>query len=287
MPENIYTQLRNELPTLAVALIKQHLDQTQPYNADFALHPDEPRHHKPQWHQWGILTHTDHFLQSYDTEVQICIDTWGLRTLYNAWMAQEIEGKSKGDLLRLGILYHDLGKFTTRHLSSKQHSTDALYPDFSFGGHEAASEVLIQQHLTERLMRLGYTSRQIWYIGRCAALHYEIAKIRDHIKNTHGGYSLLFVAGDIFAREATLLLEEFRDFAFEVGIMYLGDSLAKTAFRLTPEPTNDTERLVHPSLPEIKRLIAAEGLPENHIDCVLHVEVSKAAVKRYMELMQG
>lgn len=282
--QHILKQLHGEFPALAVQIITTYLDQSKPYNADFAAHPDDPRHHKPQWHQWGIITHTERFLAAFDNEVQGYIAEWGMRTAYDAAMSEMIDGIRKEDLLRMGILYHDLGKFAVRHLSKKQYTTDTKYPDFSFGGHEAASETLLHKHCTEHLQSLGMTSQQIWYVGRCAALHYEIAKIRDRVKNTEG-YSLRFAQSDAFEREAKLLLMEFQDFAMEVGLMYLGDSCAKTAFRLSPAPENDTELLVHPQIPDIKRLIAAAGLPANHIDCVLHLNVSVAAVKKYMELM--
>lgn len=277
--------LRDELPALAATLIRMYLDQSIPYNADFAEHPDEPRHHKPQWHQWGIISHTDKFLEAFYGQVQEYVDAWGIRDLYTTALSDTIDGIAKADLLPLGILYHDLGKFTARHLSRAQHSTDPAYPDFSFGSHEAASEVLIQKHLKERLHKEGLTDKHIWYIGRCAALHYEIAKIRDHVKHSAEGYSLRFVASDDFAREARLLHIEYADFAVEVGIMYLGDSLAKTSFRLSPTPTNDTERLAHPHIQEIKEQIASQGLVPGHIDCVTHVPVSVAAVERYFALL--
>lgn len=278
--------LRSELPALAHTLITAYLPQNIAYNADFAAHPDEPRHHKPQWHQWGILTHTDRFLTAFDTEVQAYIQAWGMTRAYDNWMAVHIDGRRKEDLLRLGILYHDLGKFTSRHLSKHQHSTDPAFPDFSFGGHEAASEQLIHGHLADRLSALGYTDAHLEYIGRVAALHYEIAKIRDRVKYSGEGYSLRFVAGEDFAREAKLLHLEYEDYAMEVGLMYLGDSLAKTQYRLQPFPQDDTTRLVHPDLAEIRRDLDRQGLPAHHLDCVTHLPVSVAAVHAYLTFLR-
>ena len=286
MHKNTFQQLYNDFPALATQLIQQYLDQSKPYNADFAAHPDEPRHHKPQWHQWGIITHTYNFLHAFDTRVQACIDSWNMREQYTVWSTEMVDGIHKEELLRLGILYHDLGKITARHLSRTQHTKDPIYPDFSFGSHEAASEELIQEHLAPALLALGYSPGQIIYIGRCAALHYEIAKIRDRIKHSAEGYSLRFVETEDFAREAKLLHIEYQDYAMEVGLMYLGDSFAKTQWQLEPTPTNDTQRLVHPQIPQIKEAIAAAGLIPSHLECVLHVPVSMAAVKRYFELMK-
>lgn len=277
--------LRSEFPALASALIREFLPQDIAYNADFALHPDEPRHHKPQWHQWGILTHTDRFLHAFDTEVQAYMQLWNQTKQYDNWMAVHIDGKRKEDLLRLGILYHDLGKFTSRHLSKYQHSTDPAYPDFSFGGHEAASETLIHSHAAARLHTLGYTDAHIQYIGRAAALHYEIAKVRDRIKYSGEGYSFRFIASDDFTREAKLLHLEYADYAMEVGLMYLGDSLAKTGFRLDPMPKDDTSRLLHPALPDIRLSLERAGLPAQHIDCVSHVPVSIEAVRVFLSLL--
>lgn len=285
MHDALFDRLRQELPQLATMLVEQHLDLRKPYNADFAQHPDERRHHKPQWHQWGILTHTDAFLRAFEGEVLECIDAWGIRAAYDKHVQQKIDDKTKKELLRVGILYHDLGKFTVRHLSRKQSGDDPSYPDFSFGSHEAASESVINEHLKDRLIKEGFTVPQIHYIGRCAALHYELAKIRDHVKNTDG-YSLRFVASDEFAREANLVLLEFQDFAWEIGIMYLGDSYAKTSFRIEPIPMSDTDLLVHPAIPDLKRLIAAADLPASHLESVLHLCVSMALVQRYFSLMK-
>jgi len=275
MLENLISTIRETLPSLASRLIRHHLDQSLPHNQEFAEHPDSYWHHKPMWHEWGVITHTNKFLEAFEQEEKELLEEWGLHHIIEEFM-EPIDGIPKKDLMKLGILLHDLGKFTLRHLSKKQVSKPPLPPDFSFGGHELESERIIHSDYVKPLLREGgLKDSHIIYIGRCAALHYELAKIRNHIFSTgYENYTIAFIEGDEHKKLSQKLADENPYHRIEVGIMYLGDSLAKTSFRTFKHGT--------PTEEEMDAYIQEKDLDPRYKAQIIHSHIAVASAKAYL-----
>lgn len=275
--------IKKKLPELAQELVKQYLDQTKPWNTAFANDLDNPQHHKPEWHQWGILTHTFNFLERYRTEAQGFLKEWGMKEKVDTYFNATIEGIPRSDLIELGILFHDLGKFSKRRVSKKQASIDPDFPDFTFGLHEAESERLLHQNGIYKFLRdtLELTSAHIFYIGRIAALHYELAKIRDRAKYMKFEYSYEFLNSAQYRSDCLHTWRHHPDFGIEIGVLYLGDNLGKTEFRLHPFPTSEDEAASHiwKVIPELER----KDIDPRHIAAVITQPLSIYAARKYLE----
>lgn len=72
--------------------------------------------HEQRWHRWGIITHTKMTEKSYCEEVPIYLEKRGLKEKVVQQMSKQIDKISKGQLLKIAILFHDLGKFTVREI---------------------------------------------------------------------------------------------------------------------------------------------------------------------------
>ena len=278
------TIVSKKLPEIAQRLVKQHLDQHDPWNVAFSSDLDNPKHHKPEWHQWGILTHTAQFLKAYRAECKDLFHTWNMLEKIETYLSDSIGGIPKSELIEIGILFHDLGKFTKRHLSINQTQRYPETPDFSFGLHEAESERLLHEPeiyswLSEEL---GLSSTQTFYIGRVGALHYELAKIRDRTKYIPGfEYSFAYLDSDAYSKDSLYTWRQHPHFGVEMGVLYLGDTLAKTEFRLSPFPASEDEASSH--IWEIVPQLEQKDIDPRHIAAVITQPLSIHASRRYLE----
>ncbi len=282
--QEIIHTLQEKLPIWGAELVRSHLDQKQPYNVSFATDLDNPKHHKPEWHEWGILTHTKKVLEAFELECLSYLETWGWNNIETEW-ANEYYMKSSPsrythrELMTIAIILHDLGKFTNRHLSKIQTNTYTNYPDFSFGLHEVASERIIHSDLVRpTLIELGLHPEEVYYIGRLTALHYELSKIRERAKQSQEGFCTTYLMSQQYEKECRLLLRSHSPFAIELGIIYLADTLGKTSYRLTPEEIGQsgTETKVKTSLVE-------HAIDPRHLNSAITLQVGVLATKRYFD----
>ncbi len=279
MKHTLGTAALQELHTLAPIVVRTYLDQSIPYNANFAEHPDEYRHHKPQWHQWGILSHTGKFLQAFREDYEPKLTDWGLWEQVSNILQESIDGRTKKELFEAGIAFHDIGKFAVRHLSAKQVSENPKYPDFSFGTHEDISEQLILSPLLDPFcIEHTVTEKQRVYIGRLAALHYELAKARDVGKRKGIKYTIEFINAEEHKEALRTIAASFPTYKWEVGLMYLGDSLAKTGLRWVQGNK--------PSVEEITRYLAEHNLDPRHAVQIEQTPVAMEATRAYLELLK-
>ncbi len=272
------------LPAFAQQLVKQHLDQNEIWNVAFASDLDNPQHHKPEWHQWGILTHTSKFLEAYRGECKSFFESWELSKKIEEYLSDTIDGTPKAELLEIGILFHDLGKFTKRHLSHNQTGRYPEVPDFSFGMHEAESERLLHEIELYSWMKeeLELSSTQIFYIGRVGALHYELAKIRNKAKYIADfEYTFEYLNSEQYKTDSLYTWRQHPHFGVEMGILYLGDTLAKTEFRLTPFPSSEDEASSH--IWQIVPLLEQKDIDPRHIAAVITQPISIHASRKYLE----
>lgn len=200
---------------MAREVIRCYLDLEDPANQNFLEKPDAREQHQTRWHQWGIITHTQIFLRHFDVEIPTFLKEWGLQEPVDAILAETIEGASKRELLRIAILLHDIGKFATR--------TQGKYR-FHFQHHEGASGEIIREEL--HLARFDLTPSQIEYVALTAEDHFVLALLRKRARE-QGEYDVSYIHSRQFPDHCHEVKAAHPLDFVEIGILFLGDSLAK------------------------------------------------------------
>lgn len=217
----------DELPRIAREVIERHLDLNLPANRAFLDDPDERSHHQTQWHQWGIITHTRTFLRYFDTVIPDLLHQWGLWGSIDPLLQQTIDGATRWQLLHVSILLHDVGKFGAR--------TQDKRGQFHFWRHERLSGAIVRKELA--LQRFGLTTSQVEYIARTAEDHFVLGVVRKRARE-EGAYDASFTEREAFVQLCQAIRSDHPDDYVEIGILFLGDSLAKA------DPESGPERAV-------------------------------------------
>ncbi len=211
----IVDSLNAQLPDIASDVIRRHLDPADPATRDFLLHPDAREQHQTRWHQWGIITHTRVFLRHFGTDIPGYLREWDLWDAVNDVLSETIDGVTRWDLLRIGILLHDIGKFGARFHGGTR---------FHFTGHEDVSGRIIREEL--QLEDYGLTVAQAEYAATVAEDHFVLGQMRRRARDL-GGYNEGFAHSPEFRIIAGRIKHEHPADFVEIGVLFLGDSLAK------------------------------------------------------------
>jgi HD domain len=217
MPDirDIVRGIDQDLSDIARSVIRRNLDLSDPVNLAFLESPDDRHQHQAQWHQWGIITHTRKFLEYYSTDVPRLLHECRVWQRTERWLSVEVDGVRKRDLLEIAILLHDVGKFAARTRGTKR---------FHFAGHERSSAEIIRQDLD--LQDRGLHADHIEYIARTAGDHFVLALVRKRARE-QGEYDMQFLRSDRFSCIVDHVKSEHPDDFVELGVLFLGDSLAK------------------------------------------------------------
>jgi hypothetical protein len=153
----LLTRIDHDLPTLARELIPR----SPSASARFLDRPDDPREHKPEWHQFGIITHTRQFVAALRDEVPGAlrrIDP-AIAARADAYFTESLDDLSRWELLLVAGYWHDAGKFTTRTVGRRG--------DWRFIGHAHDSARLIAGGVDGGLgARYGLTLAQTAFVAR-------------------------------------------------------------------------------------------------------------------------
>ncbi|MGH2443875.1 MAG: hypothetical protein ACRDFX_12040 [Chloroflexota bacterium] len=225
--EDAVRALDSALTELARDVIRGSLDLSLPENREFLAHPDDRQQHQAHWHHWGIISHTRVFLQHFEVDIPHLLKGWGLWDPVATYLDQRIDGVTKWDLLKITILLHDIGKFAARTRGRTA---------FHFSGHEVRTGEIIRQNID--LASYGLTKDQIEYVASTAEDHFVLGRLRKRIRE-RGAFTIDFVKGEEFRNLALQIRSEHPDDYREIGILFLGDSLAKTKGTLGPEEALD------------------------------------------------
>jgi hypothetical protein len=210
---------------LARAVIRRHLDLNAPENRAFHDEPDRREHHQTHWHQWGIIAHTRVFLEHFEVETPIYLKEWGVwEPVWDA-LSRKIDGLPRWDLLRVSILLHDIGKFGARR---KRRSGG-----YHFSGHEVLSGQIIREELD--LEGYGLTPAQVEYIAMTAEDHFVLGLARRNAREA-GEYDRRYIQSLQFADLCRRIVVAHPEDYIEIGVLFLGDSLAKADPATGPEP---------------------------------------------------
>lgn len=264
--KDIITTLEYKLPEYGRIVILEGKLSPQD-KEEFLVDLDGVKQHKPEWHQWGIITHTMNFRRMYDAEVPAMIEAAGLGDRVAEHLAEKIGDKSKVELLRISIPLHDLGKFARTIRDST---------GWRFTGHEKLSGHLINTRFQEEIeSTYGLSPEQRAYVAKCAANHFELGHLRKSAKD-NGDYTLAFTRSDGF--KAAVDEKDWGDFNPEIGLLFLGDSLAKNDIRFHAETDEEIARYG----PRARQIIAERGLNPELIETVLQNPVNMAAGIAYL-----
>lgn len=267
--EEIIETLSKELPELAKANIEQREG-----NENFLKNPDDYLEHEPNWHQFGIVTHTEKFSEFYGTEAKGYFERWGVADKLNKKLSEKIGDRTKAELLEISMPLHDIGKFA-RGFKEKD---GKIKPDYK--GHEAKSEkIILEGNAQGELEGLGLSEEQVEYIGRCAGLHYELGKVRDEAKKTDLGYTIAFTESEQFKEFCDQIASDYPDFKEEIGILFLCDSLAKTDVVIDAETDQEVDEKAKAAEEEVKE----RNLNPKLIAAIKQRSVNIAVVKEYFE----
>jgi hypothetical protein len=213
--QEIVARLNSQLPEIASGVIRRHLDMADPATLEFLERPDGRDQHQTRWHQWGIITHTRVFLRHFDSDIPRYLREWGLWDRVDEVLSGRIDGVQRWDLLRIGILLHDIGKFGARFRGRAR---------FHFTDHENLSGQIIREEL--HLEQYGLTGDQAEYVALVAQDHFVLGLMRRSARDS-GGYDTRFARSHAFHQLALDIKRKHPDDYVEIGVLFLGDSLAK------------------------------------------------------------
>jgi len=282
--EHFSRDLFKRLPEFAQSMMAQHVDAENPRNTAYLANPDSPAEHSPNWHQWGVITHTKMFGLAHDKDVNQLLQKWGLKDQVDKHLDQEIDGQPKRDLLRAAVALHDLGKFTHRTFEDEP---DGSYKA-TFTDHERKSGELIRDPAFAEALKRDYnlTDNHVEYIAKAAELHFQLGILRSKAK-AMGKYNMEFPRSPAFADLAREQMQAHPDMALEMGLLFMGDSMAKTNIRIKADSDAEIEAQHAAIQQRITDRLSA--LPDLHkfnpklIRAVKQLPVNLEVGRRYLE----
>ncbi len=173
----LLARIDHDLPTLARELIPR----SPSVSARFLERPDDPGEHKPEWHQYGIITHTRQFVVALRDEVPGALRRVdpAIAARAEAYFATPLDDLTRWELLLVAGYWHDVGKFTTRTVGRRG--------DWRFIGHAHDSARLIAEGPDGGLGACyGLTAAQTAFVARLADLHYAPMELKLALDRSGG-----------------------------------------------------------------------------------------------------
>ena len=211
--EQLLARIDHDLPALANALIPR----SPSASPRFLAAPDHPDEHKPEWHQFGIITHTRHFVAALRDAVPRALRRVdpAIAARVERYLDRRLGDFTQRELLLIAGYWHDVGKFTTR--------TQGRRGDWRFIGHAHDSFRLIVGEGGDADpglgVRYGLDAAQIAFVARLADLHYAPMELKLALDRAGGA-----IAGrDVYAEIAAQLGAE----GYAVCCLFWADCLAK------------------------------------------------------------
>lgn len=211
--ERLLARIDRDLPELANVLIPR----APSASPRFLAAPDAPAEHKPEWHQFGIITHTRHFVAALRDAVPraLCRVDPTIAARVERYLDGQLGDFTRRELLLVAGYWHDVGKFTTR--------TQGRRGDWRFIGHAHDSARLITGEDAAASAglgaRYGLDAQQIAFVARLADLHYAPMELKLALDRAGGA----IVGRDVYAEIAAQLGAE----GYAVCCLFWADCLAK------------------------------------------------------------
>ncbi len=273
---DITEDLFGRLPQIGRQLSEKYLDQSIESNRRFTENPDDPADHKPDWHQWGLITHMKMVEKSLREQVPAHLEEWGIKEQVMEHMDEKIGNRSKWELMQIALPLHDVGKFATRQVKEKPGGE----VKWNYIGHEKKSAEIIHFPAFSDMLRreYGLSSEQIAYVAKCAEHHYDLGLPRDKGWSPKNS-AFAHVEGPVFEQHAAALRKEFAGFEPELGVLFLADSLGKTNIHIEAESDEEVEA----QQPEVLRKINEEGLDPRITQLINQTPINVATSRRFLK----
>lgn len=272
-PDIIIEKLYLHLEDMAKDIIRQNLDLSIKENRDFLNNPDDVNHQKPEWHQFGIITHTKMVKKAFREEVPFYLKKWGIKDMAERYLDEEIDGIKKKDLFIMAIILHDTGKFKVRTMNKKKGLIK-----YSFKPHEKASGEIIRTLKNTLMKDFFLTEPQIEYIARCAELHFELGLLRYKGKDSKTGFNREFIKSEVFKNTVLEFISKNPDFKWEIGLFFLSDTLGKMDIKINDENNID-------EIERAKREIEEKKAYTGIINGILQLPVNLTAAEEYFRIL--
>jgi len=276
MPE-IVQNLHNMLPGIATGLVERSQDMSDPANQAFAQEPDNPNSHSPKWHQLGVVSHSYEFGRAMRESIPAYLQEWGLAQSVDTALSEEVDGVPKRQLLQAVSLLHDVGKFTARKIT-RDPTTGAV--STSFEDHEVHSGEIVRGELSPVLTDWGLSPHQIDYIATCTELHFELGKVR-RVSKAVGGYTMAFIDTPEFRATAQEIIDTHPDYALEIGLQFIADSLSKT--EVVPRSgVGSTDQEIEQERPWVSAELERKHLDPRLVNQAMQQPINLKVTKAYL-----
>lgn len=274
--KEVLVKLIDQMKTMAAVIINcyrlnnRHSQETgeDSFNHDYRFleKPNGLDAVRRKWHYWGIIDHS--LMVLFNKTKAIGLTTkWGIWPAIQERLDEKIDGESKGDLLDIALLLHDLGKFAVRRM---QWEGEKLI--YRFSGHEKKSgEIIRSDFVAGKLKNYGLTMAQIEYIARLAECHYELSRVREDYS---GEFNLEYVNSSVAQKKLAELKSANRDVDLEIGLIFVADTLGKGPY--------------HAITMEEAETIADSGQvdPPEHLATIWQMPANIRVAERYFDLFK-
>lgn len=267
-----------KLPQIARQVMKQNKNGEHGIGKDFYDNPDSVDLHEPNWHQWGVITHTKKVVEAYTgPEVRKYLEEWGIKREVDKSLSEEVDGIPKAELVKLGLALHDVGKFIGGTTIDPQTGKEKI----TYQNHETASGEIINNGLVKKILEeeFGFTEKQIVYIGKCAELHFKLGDLRDSAKNSHAKYSMRYTETPEFTEQVKAYQRAYPEYATEIGLMFLCDSLGKTELRIN----GDSDEKIEQERANVEEKLRQKQLNGRLVNCVLQLPINIKVAQLYLQ----
>lgn len=272
----IIASLNQKLPEMSKKIISDNLDLTDSTNQQFHADPDSVEFHEPNWHQWGVITHTMNVERCFQEEMPGYLSKWGVEEAVKSQMEREIDGRSREELLAISLTLHDLGKFAARKTVGEPGN---LGVSFKYHENDSADIISNPEFITFLQKEYGLTIDQIDYLAECVRRHFILGVVREEAKASDLGYTMAYTNGEQFQSRVEGIIEANPGYETEIGLMFLVDSLGKTDIRITA--VDDTA--IEAQTEQITEQISSRGLNPNLIRSIKQLPVNIEIARRYLE----
>lgn len=266
------------LTQIARQVMVQNKNGKYGISKEFHDNPDSIDLHEPNWHQWGVITHTKKVTEAYTgSEVRNYLEQWGIKNEINKLMREEVDGIPKTELIKLGLALHDVGKFVGGTVVDPQTGKEKI----TYQNHEAASGEIINKGQVKTILEeeFGFTPMQIVYISKCAELHFKLGDLRDEAKKSPAKYSIKYLGTPEFKSQVEAYQKAYPEYAVEIGLMFLCDSLGKTELRIDA----DSDEKIEEQRANVEAELRQKQLNSKLVNCILQLPINIKVAQLYLQ----
>lgn len=271
--------LIGKAPEILHTLASQLIEVSDTRNRHFWNHPDDPKEHAPDWHQFGIITHSQEVMKHAKNMRQI-LEEFQIDTPIIQKLDDHIDGKTKQELLVMAMMLHDIGKFQ-RYFITKDGKTEIKH-----NGHEDKWWNILRNYPDIRIYlmkELILSKEHMDYIADCVTVHYKLGNVRDAVKKRDSWFTITFAKSDECRDACDTLIMNHPSLAFEIWATYLADGLGKMGMHFFAE----TDAEIEQKRSKIELYIQDNHLSPKLLGGILQRPVNAMVAKTYFKQLES